>query len=81
MIRTQIQLTEEQSKMLKRIAIRKKISIAKLIRNCVDELIKNEGTPDNRQLRLRAINAAGSIHRPSDLSINHDDHLAKVYGE
>jgi Arc/MetJ-type ribon-helix-helix transcriptional regulator len=81
MIRTQIQLTEEQSKMLRRIAIRKKKSVAELIRMSVDELIQKEGEPDNRQLRLKAIQAAGKLSGPADLSINHDDYLAEVYGE
>lgn len=81
MIRTQIQLTEEQAKILKLIAIRKKKSVAELIRISVDEMIQKEGKPDNRQLRLRAIQAAGKLRGPSDLSINHDDYLAEAYGE
>jgi hypothetical protein len=81
MIRTQIQLTEEQSKLLRKIAARKNKSVAELIRMSVDEMIQKERRPGMEELRLRAINAAGKISGPSDLSINHDDYLAEVYGE
>jgi len=81
MIRTQIQLTEEQSKLLRKIAARKNKSVAELIRMSVDEMIQKERRPGMEELRLRAINAAGKISGPSDLSKNHDDYLAEVYGE
>ena len=81
MVRTQIQLTEEQSKMLRRIAVQKNKSVAELIRMSVDEMIQKEGKPGNHQLRLKAIQAAGKLSGPSDLSINHVDYLAEAYGE
>jgi hypothetical protein len=79
MVRTQIQLTEEQAQALKRISAKQGKSVAELIRLCVDDLIRHRREPDPVELRQRAIQAAGKLNGPSDLSANHDQYLADAF--
>lgn len=80
MIRTQIQLTEEQASRLKQIASEKRLSIAKLIRQAIDALIKTSAAADAEEKMKRALAAAGAFRSGrADLSARHDDHLAEAY--
>ena len=79
MIRTQIQLTKEQTKLLKRIAAQENKSVAELIRQSVDQMLQKQGQPNQKQLRQKAMRAAGKLSGPSDLSENHDNYLAEIY--
>jgi len=59
MVRTQIQLTEEQAKEVKRIARARLISVAEIIREAVNNVIRS-GTgvaADPEDQRRRALNA------------------------
>lgn len=78
MIRTQIQLTEEQSHILKRISALKKISIAELIRQGIDFYLRSTTTisPDKR--KQRALSVVGKYKSNlSDLSSKHDDYFVE----
>jgi len=80
MIRTQIQLTEEQAEALKALASRQRVSVAELIRRSVDAMIRSaaEPTPDER--RRRALAAIGRFHSGRhDVAVNHDRYLAEDY--
>jgi predicted transcriptional regulator len=80
MIRTQIQLTKEQVDRLKKLAAEKHLSVAKLIRQAVDALIKSRAAVEDEERRRRAIAAAGRFHSGvSDLSTAHDKYLGKAY--
>lgn len=80
MVRTQVQLTEEQAKWLKDAASRRKKSMAELIRGSVDELISREGKRLDEATKRRAIAAAGFLNSgPPDLARNHDKYLLEVY--
>jgi hypothetical protein len=79
MIRTQIQLTPEQARVLKQMAAREGKSIAELIRISVDALVQAGGIKDDAELRRRAIAAAGKLHGPTDLAAHHDQYLAEAY--
>jgi hypothetical protein len=79
MIRTQIQLTPEQARGLKRMAEREKKSVAELIRLSVDALIRSNALDNQDDLRRRAIAAAGQLKGPEDLAANHDDYLSEAY--
>lgn len=46
MVRTQIQLTEEQSRTLKKLAMTRHLSVAELIRQAVDNMIKTGAVMD-----------------------------------
>ena len=82
MIRTQIQLTEEQARRLKALAAERGTSVAELIRQGVDDLLRRAGGPDMEEIRRRAIAVAGRFRSGhSDISTNHDEYLAEAYQE
>ena len=78
MVRTQIQLTEEQVMALKTLAEIKKLSVAELIRQSVDRLIASAALVSDDEKRRRAMAAAGRFRSEvGDISINHDKYLAE----
>lgn len=80
MIRTQIQLTEEQSAALKELAAREKVSVAALIRRGMDYYLRVFASVSDEERRQRALAIAGRFRtRVSDLSTNHDRYLAEDY--
>ena len=81
MVRTQIQLTPEQARGLKKLALMKKKSISELIRLSVDHMIHTNGIYDQDELRRSAIAAAGQLKGPVDLSANHDENLSEAFTE
>ena len=78
MIRTQIQITSEQARALKRLAAREGKSVAELIRISVDSMLRAGGIKDSDALRRKAIAAAGKLSGPENLAANHDDFLAEA---
>ena len=82
MVRTQIQLTEEQSRRIKSAAKRKRVSQAELIRRCVDKMLPLEEAQDNSEVRARAIAAAGKIRSGTgDLAARHNEYLNEAFGD
>jgi len=82
MVRTQIQLTEEQSKALKKLSAQRDVSVAELIRQGIDLYLRSCGAISQEERRQRAIKAAGRFHSgQADLSEKHDAYLAEVYGK
>ncbi|MFH1703713.1 MAG: ribbon-helix-helix protein, CopG family [Nitrospirota bacterium] len=82
MVRTQIQLTEEQAKAVKKIARARHLSVAELIRQAVDNLIKASTLIDVEERRKRAIDAAGRFRSGlRDLSTEHDKYLEEAFSE
>ena len=80
MVRTQIQLTEEQSEKLKAAAARRGISMAALIRQGIDTLLSQHNEPSPEDLYRRAARAAGAHHSgTSDTASRHDDYLAEEF--
>ncbi len=80
MIRTQIQLTEKQSKLLKAAAARKGISVAELIRQGIDIALLQETAPSPKQLIERALRATGQFHSSRhDVSRRHDRYLGEAF--
>ncbi|MCX5885142.1 MAG: ribbon-helix-helix protein, CopG family [Proteobacteria bacterium] len=80
MVRTQIQLTEKQAVALKRLAAKKRVSMAELIRVGVNKLLHSVETVSLEERRQRAIAIAGRFRSSrSDLSTKHDEHLAEIY--
>ena len=82
MVRTQIQLTEKQAREIKRLAAEKNVSIAELIRQSVELLLKSPSLMDREGQTARA-KAAAEKHRSdrTDVSRNHDSYLEEVYSE
>jgi hypothetical protein len=80
MIRTQIQLSEQQAKALKNLAARRKVSVAELIRQAVDEQLRASGNVDPDERKRRALAIAGRFHSGlTDLSTEHDRYLAEAF--
>jgi predicted transcriptional regulator len=78
-VRTQIQLTEEQANALKKLAVSRHLSVAELIRQAVTSFIKSSTVVDAEERQKRAIAAAGRFHSGiADLSNGHDKHLAET---
>ena len=82
MVRTQIQLSEDQITVLKRIATAQHKSMAAVIRQAVDMFAKSGEDSDQKQTRARAVRAAGRFKSGvPDLAEKHDDYLAEAFGE
>ncbi len=82
MIRTQIQLTEEQHRALKELADSRQVSVARLIRESVAQYLNTSETMEMDGLRQYAISIAGKYHSgKTDISINHDEYLAEAYAD
>ncbi|MGH2460718.1 MAG: ribbon-helix-helix protein, CopG family [Chloroflexota bacterium] len=75
-VRTQIQLSEEQAGKLKELAARRGVSMAELVREAVEAILAESNQRDQRR---RAIEVIGKFPGPPDLSTNHDAYLAEDY--
>ncbi|MCP4754773.1 MAG: ribbon-helix-helix protein, CopG family [Proteobacteria bacterium] len=81
MIRTQVQVEENQMDWLKSKAKERGISISKIFRESVDLYRKREDRLPEKK-RERALSAVGRFASgKSDVSINHDDYLADAIAE
>ena len=80
MIRTQVQLTNEQSMSLKALATEDKVSMAELIRRSVDLFLERRKQPDRAELKQRTLSVVGKYSSDSnDVSVNHDTYLADAF--
>lgn len=81
MVRTQIQLTHAQAQALKAVAAAEGRSMADLVRDSVDSLLRSRGTVDREAVKARSLAALGRFTSSvRDLGRRHDDHLADVFG-
>ena len=82
MVRTQIQLEEDQVRILKMLAAEGHTSMAEVIRMAVDAYAGQRMPEVDPQRRQRAIKAAGRFRSGSgNLSVDHDAHLTAIYGQ
>jgi len=80
MIRTQIQLTEDQAKTLKRISASQHLSIAELIRRAIDTMIKTNPAADPEERLKRALEIVGKFRSGKrDISKKHDVYLSQAF--
>jgi len=78
-VRTQIQLTNEQYESLKRMAQAEGIPMAELVRRGVDKILKSSVAISEEELRQRALEIAGRFNSgKKDISEKHDDYLAEA---
>jgi hypothetical protein len=79
MVRTQIQLTDEQARKLKDIAYQRKISMAEAAREAIDQWLQSAGSVAVDERRRRAMAAVGRFHSGKrDVSARHDEYLAQA---
>lgn len=77
MIRTQVQLSEEQAQTLKQLSATSGLSMAELIRRGLEPLLREPGA-DRAAAYRRAAAAAGRFRSGrSDISTDHDRYLAE----
>ena len=80
MVRTQIQLTEEQARRLQRIATRAGLSKAAMIRRFLDSVPEVDTSLGDAVARARAIAAAGRLHSGTgDMASKHDDYATEAF--
>lgn len=81
MVRTQIRLTDEQARRVKRIAVERQVSMATVIRQGVDLLLRSAETAVTDDERIeRAISAAGQFRSGGgDGAAQHDLYLQEAY--
>lgn len=82
MMRIQVQLDPTQHRLVKRRARRLGVSVAEIVRRCIDATLEAE-SDDQRQDRVRrALAVAGKYRDPegaSTISRDHDAALAEIY--
>ncbi len=82
MIRTQIQLTKEQVKAIKRVAAAQGESLAAVVRRAVDMMLAAAPAEAREDQRKRALEIVGKFRSgKSDVSTRHDSHLAEAFRE
>ena len=91
MIRTQIQLTEEQYQFLREKAAEYNVSMAELVRQGVELLAQQDKKPSREELKRRALAFIERIEQnpnlyqdkdgKTDISINHDEYFARAIEE
>ncbi|MBU4403939.1 MAG: ribbon-helix-helix domain-containing protein [Actinobacteria bacterium] len=80
MVRTQVQLTEEQYKKLKKKAAIEGVSMSELVREGVDHVLSTRVGPGDDELRTRALEIMGKFKSgKKDVARRHDDYLAEDY--
>jgi len=77
MARTQIQLTEEQHRLLKAAARQKEVSVTELVRQSVDFWLANFTAEENY---TKALGVLGRFQDcASDVSEKHDEYMSEVW--
>lgn len=81
MVRTQVQLTEEQARLLREISRTGRESMAALIRRAVDQFLANR-KPDRGSLYRQASTIVGKYEAGAgDISVEHDRYLVEAFGK
>jgi hypothetical protein len=82
MLRTQIQLTEQQAAFLKARAAAEGVSMAELIRKYIDLAQESALIPEASNRRQRAASVAGRFRSGrGDIAQNHDEYLSEAYDQ
>jgi len=79
MVRTQVQLTEEALRELRRIAAEEGVSVSELVRRGVKQVLDGHRKPSREELWERASKVIGRFRSGvSDLGERHDDYFAEA---
>jgi hypothetical protein len=80
LIRTQVQLTEEQTRLLRQLAAERGVSVAELVREAVEAMVRaGSGVPPEER-RRRALEAVGRFASGRrDVGSRHDEYLVEAY--
>jgi predicted Ser/Thr protein kinase len=82
MVRTQIQLTEEQAKKIKKIAASRGVPMAEVIRDAVDGAIRSGAGTVSEERRKRALEIVGKFRSGKrDVSKKNDAYLTEAWSK
>jgi hypothetical protein len=82
MVRTQIQLTEEQAATLRSLAAARHVSMAELIRMSIDGFVDRQALSAREDVVARAKAAVGRFSSGlANVSAEHDRYLADAFGD
>ncbi len=76
MIRTQVSLTEEQMRRLRREALRRHMSLASIIRDAVDQVVPDEDVQRRERIDALLAVAGSAASGTGSVAREHDDVLA-----
>lgn len=79
MVRTQIQLTEEQAEGLRRLAARRGISMAALIREGVDRTLEQDERTAIWERAMSVVGKYRDMEGATDVAREHDRYLDDAY--
>ena len=80
MVRTQIQLTEEQARAVKKMASSEGVSVAEVIRRAVGKIMRADKSIDEEERHKRALEIVGKFRSGKrDISKKHDEYLEEAY--
>lgn len=80
MIRTQIQLTNDQAAQLREMATQLNVSVAEVVRRLVEQADRSSAGPTDKEVRARALAVVGQFASGrGDVSSDHDRHLAEAF--
>lgn len=80
MVRTQIQLTESQVAELRRLAAEKGTSVAELVREAVDAVLRGRMELGREEQKRRALAAVGRYQSGlGDVAADHDRYLEEAF--
>jgi len=79
-VKTQVQLQEEQLALLRRLAAEEGVSVSELVRRGVALLLDSRRRPTRKELWERAMEVAGKFSSGlTDVARRHDHYLAEAY--
>jgi hypothetical protein len=82
MVRTQVQITEQQAAQLRKRAADEGTSLAEIVRRSIELYLRASGAVADRERRQRALRASGRFRSGKrDLSERHDKYLAEAYAK
>jgi len=82
MVRTQIQLTEEQAQKIKKIAASRGVPMAEVIRDAVEGVIRSGAGGGSEERRERALKIVGKFRSgKKDISRRHDAYLTEAWSK
>jgi hypothetical protein len=79
MVRTQVQLTEEQLARLRRASTERGLSVAALIRDAIDRALADERHARDWELALSVVGKYRDVDGATDVSTVDDDYLVDAY--
>jgi hypothetical protein len=80
MVRTQVQLSEEDLAELRRLAAEEGVSVSALVRRGVKQVLESRRKPSREELWARAMSVVGKYRSgKTDIGRRHDEYLAEDF--